>query len=176
MRRINGGVLARLRSKNQGIGSFGIIDLILAPPLSNPGLGDCPEGCVALVLNHLDPLEICKLARLNRAFHNASSADFVWELKLPSDYQFLIDKLFGGFLEILVKKEIYARLCRPNSFYGGTKCARSTENLRSLVFTSAKFPLKLIGPSTELSCFSLGNISELSLTAVMVHNKGLDID
>ncbi|KAK9276482.1 hypothetical protein L1049_006016 [Liquidambar formosana] len=94
-----------------------------SPPSSKPGLGDLPEGCVALVLNHLDPPEICKLARLNRAFRGASSADFVWESKLPSDYRFLIEKLFGGFPENLVKKEIYARLCRPNSFDGGTKKA-----------------------------------------------------
>ncbi|KAK9286403.1 hypothetical protein L1049_014799 [Liquidambar formosana] len=37
--------------------------------------------------------------------------------------KFLIDKLFSGFPENFVKKEIYARLCRPNSFDGGTKKA-----------------------------------------------------
>lgn len=42
-----------------------------------PRLSDMPESCVALVLMHLDPPEICKLARLNRAFRGASSADFI---------------------------------------------------------------------------------------------------
>lgn len=88
-----------------------------------PKLGDIPESCVALVFMYMDPLDICKLARLNRAFHGASSADFIWELKLPSNYRFIIDKVFEEtkMVESLGKKEIYARLCKPNSFDGGTK-------------------------------------------------------
>lgn len=93
------------------------------PPPAEPSLGDLPEGCVALLLTHFDPSEICKLARLNRAFRGASSADCVWEPKLPLNYRFLIEKLFGSFPENLSKKEIYARLCRPNSFDGGAKNA-----------------------------------------------------
>ncbi|KAH9732181.1 F-box protein PP2-A13 [Citrus sinensis] len=61
-----------------------------------PRLSDMPESCVALVLMHLDPPEICKLARLNRAFRGASSADFIWESKLPSNYQFIVDKVLGS--------------------------------------------------------------------------------
>ncbi|KAK9284365.1 hypothetical protein L1049_023536 [Liquidambar formosana] len=61
-------------------------------------------------------------ARLKRAFRGASFADFVWE-SLLSDYQFLIDKLFSGFPENFVNKQIYAWLCRPNSFDGSTKKA-----------------------------------------------------
>jgi hypothetical protein len=53
-----------------------------------PNLGDVPEGCVALILTHLDPPEICKLAWLNRAFRGASSADFVWESKLHPEARF----------------------------------------------------------------------------------------
>ncbi|KAK9284637.1 hypothetical protein L1049_023813 [Liquidambar formosana] len=59
-------------------------------------LGGPVSATYRKVLNQLDPLEICKLARLNRAFRGASSADFVWESKLLFDYRFLIDKLFGG--------------------------------------------------------------------------------
>ncbi|XP_057976765.1 F-box protein PP2-A12 [Malania oleifera] len=88
---------------------------------SEPGLGDLPEGCVASILTHLDPQEICGLARLNRAFRGASLADFVWESKLPSNYRLLVEKVFDGFPEDLGKKEIYARLSRPNSLDGGTK-------------------------------------------------------
>lgn len=89
---------------------------------SRPRLGDIPESCVALVLMYLDPPDICKLARLNRAFRDASMADFIWESKLPSNYKFIVEKaLKDASVEELGKRDIYARLCRPNSFDNGTK-------------------------------------------------------
>lgn len=88
---------------------------------SQPGLGDIPESCVASVLLHLSPTQICELARLNRTFRGAASADFVWESKLPENYGYLVDKLCGETPASLGKKEIYARLCRPNLFDGGGK-------------------------------------------------------
>jgi hypothetical protein len=88
---------------------------------SKPGLGDLPEGCAALVLEHLDPPEICELAKLNRAFRGASWADFVWESKLPENYEDVVEKVFGVCLKKLGKREIFTRLCRANSFDGGTK-------------------------------------------------------
>lgn len=92
-------------------------------PSSKPRLDDIPESCVALVLMHLDPLEICNLARLNRAFHGASSADFIWETKLPSNYRFILDKVLDDDKTMagLGKKDLYARMCRPIPFDGGTK-------------------------------------------------------
>lgn len=91
------------------------------PSQSKPGLGDLPESCVASILGYLEPVEICKLARLNRAFRGASWADFIWESKLPSNYEILVRKVFGDSLGNLGKREIYARLCRPNTFDKGTK-------------------------------------------------------
>ncbi|KAF5457781.1 hypothetical protein F2P56_021861 [Juglans regia] len=88
---------------------------------SKPGLDDLPENCIASILKYLDPPEICKLAQLNKTFRGASWADFVWESKLPTDHKFLVDKVLHGNPENLPKKEIYARLCRPNSFDHGTK-------------------------------------------------------
>lgn len=88
---------------------------------SRPGLGDLPESCVASILGYLEPTEICKLAKLNRAFRGASMADFVWESKLPSNYRVLVRKVLGGSLGDLGKREIYARLCQPNTFDEGTK-------------------------------------------------------
>lgn len=88
---------------------------------SKPRLGDIPESCVALVLMYLDPTDICQLATLNRAFHGASTADFVWESKLPSNYRFLIEKLFDESEAKLGKKNIYGKLCRPIAFDDGTK-------------------------------------------------------
>ncbi|GMN32341.1 hypothetical protein TIFTF001_003618 [Ficus carica] len=93
----------------------------LTNPPSKPGLGDLPESCVASILGYLEPTEICTLARLNRAFRGASWADFVWESKLPSNYGVLVREILGDSLGNLSKREIYARLCRPNSFDGGTK-------------------------------------------------------
>lgn len=86
----------------------------------DPSLGDLPESCVASVLVYMDPPEICKLSMLNRAFRGASSADFVWESKLPLNYSSIIQRV-QNFPNNLCKRDIYARLCRPNSFDGGTK-------------------------------------------------------
>jgi len=90
-----------------------------------PRLGDIPESCVALVLMYLDPPDICKLARLNRAFRDASFADFVWESKLPLNYEFIMGKALEDDTTSsgaeLGKRDIYARLCKPNLFDNGTK-------------------------------------------------------
>ncbi|KAJ6676160.1 F-BOX PROTEIN PP2-A15 [Salix viminalis] len=59
---------------------------------SRPNLDDIPESCVSSIFMFLDPPDICKLAKLNKTFHGASSADFVWETKLPSNYKFLVEK------------------------------------------------------------------------------------
>lgn len=109
----------------------------LTNPLSKPGLGDLPESCVASILGYLEPTEICTLARLNRAFRGASWADFVWESKLPSNYGVLVREILGDSLGNLSKREIYARLCRPNSFDGGTKVC-----FPSMLFLSAVWPLR----------------------------------
>ncbi|XP_062183639.1 F-box protein PP2-A13-like [Phragmites australis] len=104
---------------------------------SQTSLGDMPESCVALVLLYLDPQEICLVARLNRAFRGAASADCVWAAKLPANYRYLAalaaaaddecgcDESTEGngrcCSSAAIKKEIYARLCRPTPFHGGTK-------------------------------------------------------
>nr|ACG36093.1 ATPP2-A13 [Zea mays] len=96
-------------------------------------LGDLPENCVAEVLLRLDPLEICRMARLSRTFRGAASGDGVWESKLPRNYARLLAVAAAGDgeggqaaasapgAELLPKKELYARLCRRNRFDGGKK-------------------------------------------------------
>ncbi|KAM5572592.1 F-box protein PP2-A12 [Rosa sericea] len=91
------------------------------PLQSKPGLGDLPESCAAEIMGYLDPPEICKLAKMNRAFRGASWADFIWESKLPSNYQIIVNKVFGDGLGNLGKRDVYERLCRPNPFDGGAK-------------------------------------------------------
>ncbi|KAF8081001.1 hypothetical protein N665_0910s0004 [Sinapis alba] len=91
--------------------------------LLKPGLGDLPESCVALILEKLDPVEICRFSKLNRAFRSASWADFVWESKLPHDYRSILEKIIGGFPEKLRKRDVYNFLSRVNSFDDGTKKA-----------------------------------------------------
>ncbi|CAN6856651.1 unnamed protein product [Brassica oleracea] len=91
--------------------------------LLKPGLGDLPESCVALILEKLDPVEICRFSKLNRAFRSASWADFVWESKLPHDCRSILEKILGGFPEKLRKRDIYNFLSRVNSFDDGTKKA-----------------------------------------------------
>lgn len=91
------------------------------------GLGDLPESCVAEVMLRLSPAEICRLARLSRAFRGAAATDFVWATKLPENYKYLMDKASAESESesdskgVLTKKEIYAQLCRRNPFDGGTK-------------------------------------------------------
>nr|XP_043613899.1 F-box protein PP2-A13-like [Erigeron canadensis] len=100
-------------------------------------LGDLPESVVGNLLVHLTPQEICRLAGLNRAFRGASSADFVWESKLPENYMSIISKVFNddnnnnyyddenelnnNNNKSLCKKDIYAKLSRLNSIDGDTK-------------------------------------------------------
>ncbi|XP_020213008.1 F-box protein PP2-A15 [Cajanus cajan] len=86
-----------------------------------PGLGDIPEGCVARVFLHLTPPEICNLARLNRSFRGAASADSVWEAKLPPNYHDLLLLMPPERHQHLSKKNIFALLSRPVPFDHGYK-------------------------------------------------------
>lgn len=113
-------------------------------PSPETGLGDLPESCVASVLVYLDPPQICRLAMLNRAFRGASSADFVWESKLPLNYGDVIDRVFekdDSFCKGLCKRDIYSRLCRPNSFDGGTKVQSLYPFLFLIQTKFKKFPV-----------------------------------
>ncbi|KAI9122994.1 hypothetical protein K1719_005883 [Acacia pycnantha] len=87
------------------------------------GLGDIPEGCVACVFLYLTPLEICYLA-CQRYSRGAASVDSVWEAKLPSNYQDLLDLMPPERYRNLSKKYIFALLSRPVPFGDGNKvCA-----------------------------------------------------
>ncbi|XP_010509455.1 PREDICTED: F-box protein PP2-A15-like [Camelina sativa] len=88
---------------------------------TGPSLGDIPESCVACVILHLTPPEICNLARLNRAFRGAASSDSVWEKKLPSNYHDLLVLLPPERYQSLSKKDIFALLSRPIPFDDGNK-------------------------------------------------------
>ncbi|KAL2517007.1 F-box protein PP2-A12 [Abeliophyllum distichum] len=97
-------------------------------PPSEPALGDLPENCVASIIGYLDPPEICRLAMLNRSFRGASSADFVWESKLPLNYGSIVQRLIENddeklddYCTDMCKRDVYFRLCRSNSFDGGSK-------------------------------------------------------
>ncbi|KAL1190102.1 F-box protein PP2-A11 [Cardamine amara subsp. amara] len=89
--------------------------------LLKPCLGDLPENCVAMILKNLDPVEICKFSKLNKAFLSASFADFVWESKLAPGYKLILEKILGDFPQNLRKKYVFDFLTRINSFDHGTK-------------------------------------------------------
>lgn len=113
--------------------------------LSSPSpscLGDLPEDCVALIVENLDPVEICRLSKLNRAFRGASWADFVWESKLPANYEAFLERILGCFPENLQKRDIYAFLCRVNSFDQNTKVRLSS--LYFLCFAEKVFKTKCV--------------------------------
>ncbi|KAL4018757.1 hypothetical protein IC575_022377 [Cucumis melo] len=103
--------------------SFAKVSTNLPPSSSSTSsLEDIPENCISIVFMYLDPPEICNLASLNHAFRSSSSADFVWESKLPSNYIFLLHRVLQ--LQQLTahpKKEIFATLTRPSLFDHATK-------------------------------------------------------
>ena len=111
------------------MGSLFSLPAAAIAPSQEPGLGDLPESCVALVLGHLEPLQICRLATLNRAFRGASSADIVWESKLPVNYEDLLARVFERENASFCKRDIYARFCKANSFDGGSKVFELDSNL-----------------------------------------------
>lgn len=115
---------------------------------SKPSLDELPESCVAAVMEYMDPPQICKLASLNRTFRGASFADFVWESKLPSNYQLILCKIFQGvsFPSHLGKRGIYSRLCSLNTFDDGTKVnqivlffVHLNQNTEFIIFFCRKF-------------------------------------
>ncbi|KAE9596547.1 hypothetical protein Lal_00007676 [Lupinus albus] len=92
-----------------------------SPNPSLVGLEELPESCVANILSYMDPPHICQLATLNRTFRAASFADFVWDSKLPPNYDVIVRKFVNNFPSNLGKRAIYAALCRLNTFDDGNK-------------------------------------------------------
>ncbi|KFK35307.1 hypothetical protein AALP_AA5G267500 [Arabis alpina] len=112
----------------------------------NSRLVDLPENCIALIMMRLDPPEICRLARLNRIFRRASSADFIWESKLPSNYQVIAQKVFDEIpLRKMVKKDVYAKLTRSNLFDCGTKELWIDKNTGRLCVSVSSKALRITG-------------------------------
>ncbi|XP_049395491.1 F-box protein PP2-A11 [Solanum stenotomum] len=115
------------------------------------GLGDLPESCIALVLTHLDPIEICKISRVSRTFHQASLTDLVWDPKLPQNYQILLrnyKNLWSNASEdscSLTKKEIFIRLCRPNHFGSSNYKAFWMEKNRGICVCISWKEMKITG-------------------------------
>ncbi|GAA0185369.1 hypothetical protein LIER_32657 [Lithospermum erythrorhizon] len=120
-------------------------------PHPHPCLGDLPESCVASILMNLEPKDICKVSLLNKAFRDASFADFVWELKLPLNYEALTKRVFHDFDDNegveygLCKKDVFARLCEPNSFDGGTKRAWLDKSTGKVCLSMASSALAITG-------------------------------
>ncbi|CAN6321737.1 unnamed protein product [Urochloa humidicola] len=102
----------------------GASDLAAMEPsgkVARAGLGDLPELCAAEVLLHLDAPDICRLAQLNHAFRGAAAADFVWETKLPDNYDHLLRFADDAKEGEMGKKDIFARLSKPVPFDGGKR-------------------------------------------------------
>lgn len=101
-----------------GSGQSGLVG---SPAPAGQGLGELPESCAAMILARLSPPDICKFAGLNKTFHRASSADFVWQTKLPANYDLLVRKLFDESPSRVSNKEIYSWFSKPIRFHAGTK-------------------------------------------------------
>ncbi|CAJ1976304.1 unnamed protein product [Sphenostylis stenocarpa] len=69
-----------------------------------------------------DEIGLLRFEFVAAAFRDASLADFIWESKLPLNYKFIVEKALKDVsVEDSGKRDIYARLCRPNLFDNGTK-------------------------------------------------------
>jgi hypothetical protein len=78
---------------------------------------------MAAVLFYINSSELCQVARLNHAFHGATSADCIWAAKLPANYSYIAalamavenkghpnaDANGKRFSVAATKKEIYTR-------------------------------------------------------------------
>ncbi|RCV46890.1 hypothetical protein SETIT_9G567400v2 [Setaria italica] len=104
-----------------GAGASDLAGMEPSGKVARAGLGDLPELCAAEVLLHLDAPDICRLARLNRAFRGAAAADFVWEAKLPENYGRLLRFVDGAEEGEMGKMDIFARLAKPVPFDGGRR-------------------------------------------------------
>ncbi|CAN6314286.1 unnamed protein product [Urochloa humidicola] len=104
-----------------GAGASDLAGMKPSGKVARAGLGDLPELCVAEVLLYLDAPDICRLARLNRAFHGAAAADFVWETKLPENYGRLLRFVDDAKEAEMGKKDTFARLAKPVPFDGGKR-------------------------------------------------------
>lgn len=136
----------------------GASDLAGAEP--GGGLGDLPELCAAEVLLRLDAPDICRLARLNRAFRGAAAADFVWEAKLPENYghllRFVVDDAEEGASggrdwSGMGKKDVFARLAKPVPLDGGKR----VRFLYSVFFGRSRSILRFKRLFVEYSCLFL---------------------
>ncbi|GFZ07047.1 phloem protein 2-A12 [Actinidia rufa] len=87
------------------------------PLETETGLGDLPEGCVASVLVHLDPPEICRLARLNRAFRDALVGRFRVGIEIASEF-YIYEVVDLGCVQKVWLDKSTGRLCLSISSTG----------------------------------------------------------
>ncbi|KAJ7544391.1 hypothetical protein O6H91_09G077100 [Diphasiastrum complanatum] len=80
-------------------------------PLSLP-LAELPEDCLACILSHMIPRDVCRLAVVSRAFWEASKSDMVWERMLPVNYQETLKQARGEPPRLTSKRELYDCLCQ----------------------------------------------------------------
>lgn len=171
-----------------GAGISGLLDdekLSSGRP-SKTGLGDLPENCLALVLTHLDPVEISKMGRVNRTFHQASLTDLVWEQKLPQNYQILVRNYHLDDDEscTLTKKQMFARLCRPNHFGSSSNKVRAHHSSRpKKIILDMLFLLYIIVFFKFLQFFGLEKIyftnqqcNHIRITILFRIEKDLNLD
>ncbi|KAG1359188.1 F-box protein PP2-A13 [Cocos nucifera] len=130
------------------------------------GLGDLPESCVAEVLLRLDPPEIGRLAGLSRTFRGAASSDYVWEVKLPRNYRYLMETALGeeSSKRGLGKREIFARLCQGNRFDAGKKVKVKSLHLEEVLSLFSDFILDGFGINIQgFQGLMIGGTGTLSL-------------
>lgn len=73
-------------------------------------LGELPSGLLGSVLTKTSPLDVARLATVNRSFAEAARSDFVWRTFLPADADDVVKNAHGGPLAYDSIRGLYNRL------------------------------------------------------------------
>lgn len=80
-----------------------------------------PEDCVAHILSFTSPIDVCRVSLISSIVKSMADSDNVWEKFLPHNYQGIVSRLVDPPLSCSSKKELLARLCKPQLIDDGNK-------------------------------------------------------
>jgi len=81
-----------------------------------------PEDCFAHILSFTSPIDVCRVSLISSIVQSMADSDSVWEKFLPHNYQGIVSRLLDDPpLPCSSKKELFARLCKPQLIDDGNK-------------------------------------------------------
>lgn len=79
-----------------------------------------PQDCFVHILSLTSPQDACRSALVSSLIRSMADSDAVWETLLPSNYEEILCRLVSP-LVYSSKKELFARLSKPQLIDGGKK-------------------------------------------------------